>query len=162
MGSGKSSIGRLVAKKLRYRFVDTDAMIVLREKAEIPEIFARKGEEYFRDLETEALDSLRLEHGLVIATGGGIVTRPDNLTRLRELGVVVWLAAAEGVIFERVSRNKNRPLLHTENPRATIRELLAGRTPLYENAAQLTIDTSEGPHEEIADRVIRETASLEG
>lgn len=155
MGCGKSSVGRLIAEKLRYRFVDTDQIIVCEAGVPISEIFATHGEDHFRDLETGVLESLRDKRELVIATGGGIVTRARNLPLLRELGFVVWLSADEGVIFERVSRNKRRPLLQTENPRETIRKLLAERMPLYQGAAQITIDTGAGPHGEIAEAVIR-------
>ena len=155
MGCGKSSVGRLIAEKLRYRFVDTDQSIVRETGVPISEIFATHGEDHFRDLETEVLESLRDKRGLVIATGGGIVTRVRNLPLLRELGFVAWLNADEDVIFERVSRNKRRPLLQTENPRETIHKLLVERLPMYQGAAQITIDTGAGSHDEIADAVIR-------
>jgi shikimate kinase len=97
---------------------------------------------------------LRGESGLAIATGGGIVMRERNRALLRELGAVVWLTAGEDVIFERVSRNKKRPLLQTENPRETIRKLLAERLPFYKGAAQITIETGSGPHAHVAEAVI--------
>jgi shikimate kinase len=157
MGSGKSSIGRLLARLLGGRFVDTDQLIIKSAGCEIAEIFARDGEEHFRELETAALESLRGKIGLVIATGGGIVLRPENLKVLRELGFVVWLTASEDVIFARVSRNRKRPLLHTPNPRQTVSDLLTARKPLYEAAAQFTLDSSNLEHQTVAKRIQQET-----
>jgi len=155
MGTGKSSIGRLVATRLRFQFVDTDAVIVERTGLPIAEIFALHGEEQFRDLETSALESCRAEHHRVVATGGGIVLREQNRALLGELGFVVQLAASEEVIFERVSRNASRPLLRTPDPRAAISAMLAERRPLYDATAHLTVDTSTGTKREIADEIAR-------
>jgi shikimate kinase len=154
MGSGKSAIGRVVARRLRFRFVDTDALIVKQAGQPISAIFAESGEEHFRELETEVLQSLRNVRQSVIATGGGVVVKPRNHAILRELGFVVWLTASEDVIFERVSRNSKRPLLQTENPRATISEMLAVRRPLYEAAAAWSLDTTTRSHDNSAEAVI--------
>jgi shikimate kinase len=151
MGSGKSSVGRLVARTLRGRFVDTDRMVVDRAGREITEIFAEHGESHFREEESRALRSLLGARGLVVATGGGIVTVPANVPMLKQLGMVVWLDAAEEIIWQRVSRNQKRPLLHTENPRETIRTLLEKRTPHYEAAAALKVDTSTLTHAQVAE-----------
>lgn len=156
MGSGKSSVGRMIAARLDYRFIDTDQLVVQKNGAEISEIFQKQGEPYFRDQEHLALESLRDTERCVIATGGGIVTRPENIALLRELGFVIWLTADEEVIFERVSRNTKRPLLHTANPRETISLLLAQRNPLYAEAAQFTFDTSHYPHAGITETIIAE------
>jgi shikimate kinase len=153
MGSGKSSVGRLVARTLGGRFVDTDKLVVDRMGCEITDIFATSGEAGFRIAETEALCSLEGEQGLVIATGGGIVTVPGNIPVLRRLGHIVWLDAAEETIWDRVSRNKNRPLLHTPNPRETIRSLLELRNPLYESIAELRIDTTFLSHAEVVEKI---------
>ena len=156
MGSGKTSIGRLVALRLGFQFVDTDAIIVERAGLQVPEIFARHGEDWFRDQESAALRSLSILNRAVISTGGGIVLRPENRALLQELGFVVWLTASEEVIFERVSRNKKRPLLQTDDPRATVRELLQKRQSLYEEAAGFTLDSSKLEHEAAATSVIAE------
>ena len=158
MGSGKSSIGRILATKLGFQMVDTDAMVVQEAGMPITEIFAREGEEGFRLHEAKALAALeaRKACGLVIATGGGIVTREGNLPLLHQLGFVVELKASEEVIFERVSRNKARPLLHTPNPRETVSKLLAVRAPLYAAAADFTLDTTAKSHTEAADAIIAE------
>jgi shikimate kinase len=156
MGTGKSSIGRLLAARLRFKFVDTDQLIVQQAGLEIPQIFAEQGEAHFRQLETAALQSLTQVQQRVIATGGGIVVREENRALLRTLGFVVALAASEEAIFARVSRNKKRPLLQTPNPRETITTLLKTRGPLYAEAAQCTIDTSHLTHAEVAEAIIEE------
>ncbi|MEA3213828.1 MAG: shikimate kinase [Chthoniobacter sp.] len=156
MGSGKSSIGRQIAGRLGFRFVDTDALIVQGAGLPIAEIFARDGEEAFRDLETAAIESLAHTGHCVIATGGGVVLRERNRALLRELGLVILLTASEDVIFERVSRNTRRPLLQTPNPRETVSRLLAARQPSYEAAAQWTLDTSTLSHAQSATAVIAE------
>jgi len=156
MGSGKSSIGRLVAGRLGFQFVDTDALIVERAGREIAEIFASEGEERFRDLETAAIESLAHRERCVIATGGGVVLRERNRGLLRELGFVVLLMASEDVIFERVSRNTKRPLLQTANPRETVTAMLAARQPAYEAAAQWKLDSTALSHATAAEAVIAE------
>lgn len=154
MGSGKSSVGRVLARRLQFQFVDTDLIISQNAGCEISAIFASQGEEAFRDLETEALRSMGAMEHCVIATGGGIVVKERNHALLRSLGVVVCLKADPEVIFERVSRNTKRPLLQTPDPRATVMALLAARQPLYEHVAEVTIDGSSLQHEEVADQVI--------
>ena len=158
MGSGKSSIGRILATKLGFHLLDTDAMVVEAAGMQITEIFSMKGEDGFRDYESRTLAYLaeRKAHGAVVATGGGIVTRSSNVALLHELGFVVALTATEEVIFERVSRNRARPLLHTPNPRQTVSELLAMRAPLYAAAADFAVDTSSRSHIQVADEIIAE------
>jgi shikimate kinase len=156
MGSGKTSIGRLIAQRLGFQFIDTDKVVVERTGLEITEIFAQQGEARFREHETAALSSLGMYNRAVISTGGGIVLRPKNRELLRELGFVVWLTASEDVIFERVSRNKKRPLLHTDDPRATVHELLEQRREHYAEAAQFVLDSSHLAHDAAADAVITE------
>ena len=156
MGTGKSSIGRLLAARLHFKFVDTDQLIIKEAGCEIPQIFAERGEAHFRELETAALSSLAQAERRVIATGGGIVVREENRPLLRTLGLVVALTASEEVIFQRVSRNKKRPLLQTPNPRETIAQMLAAREPLYAGAAQFSVDTSDLTHAEVAEAIMEE------
>ena len=150
MGTGKTSVGERVAASLGFRFADTDSLIETTVGMPIPDIFARDGEDGFRKLESAVLSELIGEQQLVISTGGGIVTVPENIPLLHKLGYVILLTAGEDVIFKRISANQNRPLLHTENPRETIRKLLAARTGLYREAANLEIDTTDLNEEEIA------------
>ncbi len=154
MGSGKSSIGRRVATQLGFQFVDTDALLVERDGRAVTDIFAQDGETRFRELETAVLESLGTRDRCVISTGGGVILREENRVLLRNFGFVVWLTASEDVIFNRVSRNTKRPLLHTADPRATVRQLLAARRPLYEAIADLTLDTSTLAHGQAADAVV--------
>lgn len=156
MGSGKTSIGRLVAQRLGFQFVDTDAVIVERAGMPVAEIFESHGEAWFRDEETATLRSLSVLNRAVISTGGGIVGREENHALLRALGFVVWLTASEEVIFERVSRNKKRPLLQTADPRQTVHELLEKRRGLYAAVAQFTLDTTTFSHEKTASVLIVE------
>src|SRR5215213_5163600 len=153
MGSGKSSVGRHLAQQLRCPRYDTDELVSARLGLSIPEIFARLGEETFRKAETEALQDIPEERALIV-TGGGIVLRDENVQILRRLGTLVHLTASEGVLFERVSRRATRPLLRTDNPRATLAELLEVRAPFYRAAADFAIDTSTLRHEEVAAAVL--------
>jgi shikimate kinase len=154
MGSGKSSVGREIARRWGFRFLDTDTTIRHKYRKSIPDIFASFGEPVFRDEENKALQDLQNSHHAVIATGGGIVLQPRNHSLIRSLGVVVWLTASEEVIWERVSRNRNRPLLQTKDPRTTISNLMSTRYPLYGSVADITVETSGLTHQEVADRAI--------
>lgn len=146
MGAGKSSVAREVTRLTGRQLIDTDRLIIQMAGMPIAEIFAGAGEERFRALENEALASLAEARGAVIATGGGIVERPENAARLRALGCVVWLTAADDILFARVSRNRRRPLLQTANPRATLGEISARRRPLYQACAHRAVDTSRLTH----------------
>jgi shikimate kinase len=154
MGSGKSSVGREIARRWGFRFIDTDTAIRQKFGKSIPDIFASIGEPLFRDEENQALQNLQNTDQAVIATGGGIVLQPRNHPLLRSLGVVVWLTASEEVIWERVSRNQNRPLLKTPDPRTTISTLMSTRYPLYRSLADITVETSGLTHQEVADRAV--------
>ncbi len=154
MGTGKSTIGRNLSRTFGYPLIDTDHLIEEREGCPIPEIFAEKGEEAFRDVETETLKSLAKHSGHIIATGGGIIGREENRALLRELGYVVWLIAKPSEILKRTSRNNNRPLLNNEDPEKTIRDLLEVRTPLYRDTAHLGIETDNLSFDEVTTGII--------
>lgn len=141
MGVGKTFLAKKLAEKLGWELIDTDHLVESKAGCPISEIFARSGEEGFRDLETAVLHSLADLSGKVISTGGGIVLREENRRLLTGLGCVVWLRASEATIFERVSRNRKRPLLQTADPRATLHALLEPRLPLYAGIAEIEIDT---------------------
>ncbi|MDF1658556.1 MAG: shikimate kinase [Verrucomicrobiales bacterium] len=148
MGTGKTTIGKRVARSLGMKFVDTDLLIAEKAGKSIPTIFEESGEDAFRSLETEVLKECRERDGQVVSTGGGIVTRPENLEILKSSGYVIWLKASPEIIFERVSRNQNRPLLKTRNPQKTITDLLTQRDDLYAGAQHLSINTDELTMEE--------------
>ncbi len=154
MGSGKSSVARELARLTGLRWVDTDRLAAQEAGLSIPEIFATHGEDHFRTLEAAAVRTLAGLAPVIVATGGGVVLRPENIALLRELGPVIWLTATEEVLYERVSRTRKRPLLQTADPRATIRDLLASREPLYAACAHRQIDTSRLSHAEVAAAVL--------
>jgi shikimate kinase len=154
MGAGKSSVGRTLARMTGRPRFDTDEMVSARFGLTIPEIFETHGEEKFREAETEALRELADKEGAIIVTGGGIVLRPENVALLRKLGTIVNLEADEEILFRRISRRATRPLLRTENPRATLTELLAVRRPLYEAAADIQVNTSLLTHDQVASRIL--------
>jgi shikimate kinase len=151
MGSGKSSVGRQLARDLGWPRFDTDQLVVGELELRIPEIFAQLGEARFREGETQALVQLGSAPApAVIVTGGGIILRPENVRRLHELGEVVWLKAELAVLQERLARRADRPLLQTPDPRATIAQLLAERERFYAEAADWAIDTSRLDHGQVA------------
>ncbi|MFV0475848.1 MAG: shikimate kinase [Pikeienuella sp.] len=157
MGSGKSSVGRRIAEMTGHRFVDTDRLVSNTARSSITVIFKKYGEEYFRALETAELKKLVGVAGIVLATGGGVPTREENHELLRQIGPVAWLDADPDEVFERVSRNKRRPLLQTEDPRATFDELREKRVGFYEKAANFRIDSTHLNHNDVARRVLEET-----
>lgn len=150
MGSGKSTVGRMVAHSLGFGFADTDHLISDAAGYTIPEIFASEGEEGFRIRETAALRSLMDREGMVIATGGGIVTRPENLPLLKRLGFVVWLHADPLILYRRTSHSHDRPLLRNEDPAGTLKRLHEARSPLYEEASDLKISTDDFSPQDVA------------
>lgn len=156
MGSGKSSVGRRLATMTGHRFVDTDERITRKAGMPITKIFAERGEDAFRDLETEALRGLEGVCGVIAATGGGIVLREENRSILARIGVVCWLDAEPDVLFERVSRTNKRPLLKTENPRQSFDELLAARAAVYRKAAHFRVDSTGLSHAQTARKVLEE------
>jgi shikimate kinase len=152
MGCGKSTIGRKLQALLGYPLVDTDHLIEEKAGMTVAEIFARRGEPYFREVESAVLNELSAPGGprRIIATGGGIIGRKANRKLLSQLGYVVWLQAPVDVILQRTGRNRDRPLLQTENPREKIERLLAERSPLYHEIADLELETAGLETEEIA------------
>ena len=153
MGAGKTTVGRILAQKLGYIYIDADMLIEERAGRTITEIFSEKGEEYFRDLETETLKSLSDKEKQVIATGGGAVMSEENRNLMESGGVTVYLKAPAHVIWDRVKDSKSRPLLQVEDPFGTIEKLLEKRIPAYERA-DLTVDTESLSAEEVASEII--------
>ena len=153
MGTGKTSVGRRVAERLGYKFVDLDEVIVDLAGQEIPAIFAEQGEEYFRDLETKAVRQVVQTDKQVIATGGGVVLRSKNIKQLKAGGKVVLLKASPEAIYQRTKNDDHRPLLEVEDPRAEIRRLLDKRRSAYDCTPH-QIDTTELTIEAVADKVI--------
>jgi shikimate kinase len=159
MGSGKSTVGKHLARTLGYTFVDTDEMIEEQEKTTINDIFATKGEQSFRDMETALLEKLiadKLE-GLVVSTGGGMPLREENRKLMEKLGKVVYLKASPETIYERLEGDTTRPLLQCDNPRKKIKEMIAVRGPIYEDSAFAVVDVDNLKQSEAAEEIIRRT-----
>jgi shikimate kinase/3-dehydroquinate synthase len=152
MGTGKTAVGREVARRLERRFVDMDAEIEVQAGKSIPEIFAQDGEEPFRQMEAALCQALSARDELVIATGGGALVDPRNRALMMASGHVICLDAHPGDIFRRVSDDENRPLLDVEDPRAEIERLLAVRRNVYA-AIPWHVDTTDLSIGEVADRV---------
>jgi shikimate kinase len=141
MGAGKSTIGRVLAAELQLSFRDSDKVIEDRTGADIPWIFDMEGEEGFRDRESAVLEELSKGQDVVIATGGGIILRPNNREIMKSSGYVCYLTASIEQLVERTARDKKRPLLQVENPRQKIIDLVALRDPLYLETADFVINT---------------------
>jgi shikimate kinase len=143
MGAGKTTVGRLLAKRLGRRFIDTDHEIEARCGVKIPTIFEMEGESGFRKREAQVIDELTQEKNLVLATGGGAVLSPENRTNLHERGVVFYLRANPHELWLRTRNDKGRPLLNNGDARATLEKLYEVRDPLYREAAHHTVDTGK-------------------
>ncbi|WP_343732036.1 bifunctional shikimate kinase/3-dehydroquinate synthase AroKB [Duganella sp.] len=141
MGAGKTTIGRILARKLGLKFVDSDHEIEARTGASIPWIFEIEGEASFRRREADVIRELTGQEGLVLATGGGAILNADNRAFLKARGTVIYLRASVNSILQRTAHDKNRPLLQTADPRKKLEELMAVRDPLYLEIADLIIDT---------------------
>ena len=141
MGAGKSTIGRLLASDLRLDFKDTDKEVEDRSGVDIPWIFDMEGEQGFRNREAAVLADLSLLDHVLLATGGGIVLKPENRRVLSSNGRVVYLMTSIDEQVRRTSRDKKRPLLQNDDPRQVLTELMNKRHPLYQEVADYTIDT---------------------
>lgn len=140
-GSGKTTIGRQLARRLGVPFVDSDHVIEQRLGCSIREFFAREGEDSFRDVEQQVLDELSAEHDGVISTGGGAVLRETNRRHLHDRGQVIYLRSTPEDVFRRVRHDSARPLLQVDDPLQRLRDLYASRDPLYREAAHFVIET---------------------
>lgn len=158
MGAGKTNIGRRLAQQLGLPFVDADSEIELAAGETIEEIFERRGEAVFRDGERKVIARLLGNPVHVLATGGGAFMDAETRALIRDRGISVWLRADLELLFQRVSRRNNRPLLKQGNPRETLARLIEQRYPVYA-LADITVDTVDGPPEATMERVL---AALEG
>ena len=141
MGSGKTAVGRQLAKALNLAFHDSDVEIEQRTGVDIPYIFDKEGEAGFRQREREVIDALTQLDDVVIATGGGAILLPENREHLRSRGNVVYLRTSVDQQLERTRGTRTRPLLFTDDPKQRLTDLLTVRAPLYESTATFTIDT---------------------
>lgn len=153
MGVGKSSVGKRLADKLELDFTDIDEEIEKREGMKVSDIFAQKGEEYFRKVEKEVIRDELKKVPHVIATGGGAFVNDETRALIKQNGTSVWLRAKLEMILERVSRHDTRPLLAKGDKKEILKKLIEERTPYYEEA-DLIVDSDNGPHYKVVDQII--------
>ncbi|MBP8198260.1 MAG: shikimate kinase AroK [Chromatiaceae bacterium] len=143
MGAGKSTIGRQLAEALSFRFEDSDHEIQRRTGVDISTIFEYEGEEGFRNREQQAIADLTNQEGIVLATGGGAILREVSRQNLAARGVVIYLHCSPEQQFSRTNRDRNRPLLQTEDPLERLRQLMDEREPFYRQVADLVVSTEK-------------------
>ncbi len=156
MGSGKSTIGNIIARRLHREFRDSDHFIEERTGVDIARIFDVEGEQGFRDRETNALNELLGENNRVIATGGGSVLRQENQQLLKQTGYIVFLDTSVNQQLQRLRRDKKRPLLQTENPRERLETLFKERRPIYLDLADLAVKTDKRMARRLAADIIHQ------
>ncbi|MEN9901419.1 MAG: shikimate kinase [Pseudomonadota bacterium] len=161
MGAGKSTVGRILARRLGKRFVDSDHEIEKRNGVTIPVIFEIEGEDGFRRREQEVLADLAQEKDLVLSTGGGIVLKPENREVLRNHGFVVYLNARPELLAERTKHDRTRPLLNVEDPLTRLRELYAVRDPLYREVAHAVVETGRGAPQQVVQAILGEISRID-
>lgn len=161
MGAGKSTVGRILARRLSKRFVDTDHEIEKRNGVTIPVIFEIEGEEGFRRREQELLADLAQEQGLVLSTGGGIVLKSENREVLRNHGFVVYLNARPELLADRTKHDRSRPLLNVEDPLTRLHELHAVRDPLYREVAHAVVETGRGAPQQVVQAILAEISLID-
>ncbi|MBI5574427.1 MAG: shikimate kinase [Elusimicrobia bacterium] len=154
MATGKSEVGKELARLLKMEFIDTDDLIEEKVEMKIPEIFAKKGEKYFRDLESEVAKEVGEWDNYVIATGGGIVLRQKNIDFLKKNGKIINLTTSVEKILQRISKNSARPLLNVKDKELEIKKLLAKRKPCYEKCDFL-VDTTDTTLKEAAEKIVK-------
>lgn len=155
MGAGKTAVGRALAARLSVPFLDSDHEIELAANMTIPEIFARDGEPFFRDKESQVIARLLAEERGILSTGGGAFMNAENRELISELGVSVWLNAGLDVLWNRVKHKDTRPLLRTADPRATLAAIYGERVPVYAQADLSVASDGEAPIETMVDKVIQ-------
>ncbi|MEC5399125.1 shikimate kinase [Uliginosibacterium sp. H1] len=156
MGSGKTTIGRMLARRLGRRFLDSDHEIEQRTGVKVPVIFELEGEAGFRQREAQTIAELTQEAGIVLATGGGAVVTPANRQALSESGWVVYLDVPPAVLFERTRHDGNRPLLKVADPLGRLTELRTQRDPLYREIADLIVDGGRGNSQLAVTKILKE------
>ena len=161
MGTGKTTVGRQLAKRLKRDFYDSDRVIEERTGADIPLIFEKEGEEGFRKREREVIDELTRMDNIILATGGGAILSAENREHLSRRGTVIYLKSNLRTLIERTSKDKNRPLLHAEEPPEVILDrLLKQRGPLYEEIADIVVPTANNSIHRVIHAIISKLRQL--
>ncbi len=160
MGVGKSTIGKVLAELLELEFIDSDREIEAATGADIPWIFDVEGEAGFRSREEKMIDTLTKKKNIVLATGGGAILAKKTRKRLQKRGTVVYLRASIQLQVERTSRDKNRPLLQTEDPEKTIKQLMKIREPLYQEVADVIVDTNRRNPRTVSKEIYRQLIKM--
>lgn len=153
MGSGKSTVGRILADRLEAGFVDTDCLVEERTGKSIQRLFTEEGESKFRDIEARAVESVCSRDGQVISAGGGAILRAENVQCLKRNGRIVYLRLSEAELFKRTRRLRGRPLLEGADRKGRVRDLLLARRDLYEGAADAIVDAGEMTPRQTADAI---------
>jgi shikimate kinase len=153
MGSGKSTVGKILAQKLRFLYIDLDRVIELSEGMVISRIFGQKGEDYFRKVESEVIYKIYNNTGCMFSCGGGVILNEKNMDIIKKSSIVVFLSVKAETVFERLKDEGNRPLLATGNREAKIREMLEFRQPLYKKYADIVIDADNITPGEAAEKI---------
>jgi len=154
MGAGKTAVGRALAARLGAGFLDSDAEIETAANMSVPEIFTRDGEPFFRRKETQVIERLLRTARCVLSTGGGAFMGAHNRALISQHGVSVWLNADQDVLWNRVRHKSTRPLLHTDNPRATLGEIYDKRVPIYALADLSVVSDGAASIEDMVDRIL--------
>lgn len=153
MGAGKTTVGRRLAARLGRQFLDSDEEIEKAAQMSIPEMFAELGETEFRSGETRVIARILKDENIVLATGGGAFVNAETRALIKSVAVSVWIKADFELLFARVSRRSNRPLLKTANPRETLRKLIEERYPVY-GEADVTVVSRDMPHDAVASDLV--------
>ncbi len=156
MGSGKTTIGRQLARRLKKTFFDSDHEIEDHTGASISLIFDIEGEAGFRSREKTIIDELTQQKNIVLSTGGGVILAEENRQHLKNRGIVIYLHAPLKKLFYRTSRDKNRPLLQTDDPREKLRQIVEERDPLYRETADLIVETENRTVHQVVSFIIRQ------
>lgn len=154
MATGKTHVGKELAKKKKWRFLDLDELIEIRQRRKISDIFAKDGEPYFRRVENKILKEVSKEKKFVVACGGGIVINPENIKIMKETGAIICLSASPEVILKRTRSSYERPLLKVADPKKQIDLFLKLRAPYYARSDKI-IDTSRLSVKEVVDKIIK-------
>lgn len=155
MGSGKSTVGKILREKTGWLLLDSDVEIEKEQNKKISDIFKEQGEDAFRNMESEYLDKLaKMDESIILSTGGGMPMRKENADRMKKVGLVIYLRATAETIYGRLKDDTQRPLLQTGDKLTIITEMLERRNPVYESAADIIIDTDDNNLERVVNDIM--------